>query len=43
MKMIFAVIQPTKLEAVQLALARLDVTRLTVCDAMVYARQRGQL
>src|SRR3954465_109605 len=43
MKMIFAVIQPTKLDAVQQALARLDVTRLTVCDAMGYARQRGQL
>src|SRR5215510_3948502 len=42
MKMIFAVIQPTKLDAVQQALARLDVTRMTVCDAMGYARQRGQ-
>ena len=43
MKMLFAVIQPTKLDAVQHALARLDVTRMTVCDAMGYARQRGQL
>ena len=43
MKMIFAVIQPTKLTAAQQALARLDVTRMTVCDAMGYARQRGQL
>ena len=43
MKMIFAVIQPTKLDAVQQALTRLDVTRMTVCDAMGYARQRGQL
>lgn len=43
MKMIFAVIQPTKLDAVQPALAKLDVTRMTVCDAMGYARQRGQL
>src|SRR4029450_12847862 len=43
MKMLFAVIQPTKLDAVQQALARLDVTRMTVCDAMGYARQRGQL
>ena len=43
MKMIFAVIQPTKLDAVQQALSRLDVTRMTVCDAMGYARQRGQL
>ena len=43
MKMIFAVIQPTKLDAVQQALGRLDVTRMTVGDAMGYARQRGQL
>ncbi|MCI0334298.1 MAG: P-II family nitrogen regulator [Planctomycetes bacterium] len=43
MKMLFAVIQPTKLDAVQQALSRLDVTRMTVCDAMGYARQRGQL
>jgi len=43
MKMIVAVIQPTKLDAVQEALARIGVTRMTVCDAMGYARQRGQL
>jgi nitrogen regulatory protein PII len=43
MKMIFAVIQPMKLDAVEQALTRLDVTRMTVCDAMGYARQRGQL
>src|SRR5215510_8921407 len=43
MKMIFAVIQPTKLDAVHQALERLDVTRMTVCDAQGYARQRGQL
>jgi nitrogen regulatory protein P-II 1 len=43
MKMIVAVIQPTKLDAVQKALARLDVTRMTVSDAMGYARQRGQM
>jgi nitrogen regulatory protein P-II 1 len=42
MKMIIAVIQPTKLEAVQRALMRIGVTRMTVCDAMGYARQRGQ-
>ena len=42
MKFIIAVIQPTKLDAVQQALARLGVTRMTVCDAMGYARQRGQ-
>ena len=43
MKMIIAVIQPMKLGAVEKALARLDITRMTVCDAMGYARQRGQL
>lgn len=43
MKMVIAVIQPTKLDAVHQALERLDVTRMTVCDAQGYARQRGQL
>jgi len=42
MKLILAVIQPTKLEAVQRALARLGVTRMSVSDAMGFARQRGQ-
>ncbi len=41
MKLIIAVIQPTKLEAAQQALAALGVTRMTVADAMGYARQRG--
>lgn len=43
MKMVIAVIQPTKLDAVHQALSRLDVTRMTVCDAQGYARQRGQI
>jgi nitrogen regulatory protein PII len=43
MKMLVAVIQPTKLDAAQQALSRLDVTRMTVCDAMGFARQRGQV
>ena len=42
MKMIIAVIQPTKLEAVQRALMRIGVTRMTVCDAQGYGRQRGR-
>ncbi len=42
MKLILAVIQPTKLDAVKQALARIGVTRLTVTDAMGFARQRGQ-
>ncbi len=41
MKLVVAIIQPTKLDAVQQALSRIDVQRMTVCDAMGYARQRG--
>jgi len=40
-KLILAVIQPTKLKAVQEALNRIEVERLTVCDAQGFARQRG--
>ena len=43
MKLILAVIQPTKLDAVQQALSRIGVTRMSVCDATGFARQRGQL
>ena len=43
MKLILAVIQPTKLESVQQALNRIGVARMTVCDATGFARQRGQL
>jgi nitrogen regulatory protein P-II 1 len=42
MKMLIAIIQPTKLKAVTEALRRIGVTRLTVADAMGFARQRGQ-
>ena len=42
MKMIFAIIQPAKLSALQEALRRIGVTRLTVGDAVGFARQRGQ-
>lgn len=42
MKMVVAVIQPTKLDAVREALTRLEVNRMTVCDAQGFARQRGQ-
>ena len=42
MKLIIAVIQPIKLELVLQALKRIGVTRLSVCDAMGFARQRGQ-
>lgn len=42
MKLILAVIQPTRLQAVIDALSKLEVTRLTICDAHGYGRQRGQ-
>jgi nitrogen regulatory protein P-II 1 len=42
MKMLIAIIQPTKLTAVRAALEKVEVTRMTVCDAQGYARQRGQ-
>lgn len=42
MKLLVAIIQPTKLKAVEEALRRIGVSRLTVADAMGYARQRGQ-
>ena len=42
MKTIVAVIQPTKLRALQEALVKIGVERLTVCDAQGYGRQRGQ-
>lgn len=43
MKLIVAVIQPTKLDAVRQALEHIGVTRFTVSDAMGYARQRGHI
>lgn len=36
MKLIIATIQPTKVEAVRQALQRVEVNRLTVCDAQAY-------
>jgi nitrogen regulatory protein P-II 1 len=42
MRFIIAVIQPTKLDAVREALNNISVTRMTVCDAQGFARQRGQ-
>lgn len=43
MKLIWAVIQPTKLASVEKALVNIGVTRMTVLDAMGYARQRGHI
>ncbi len=42
MKLLIAIIQPTKLTAVREALNKLGVTRMTVCDAQGYGRQRGR-
>lgn len=42
MKLVIAVIQPTKLEAVRQALDKIEVTRMTVCDAQGYGRTRGR-
>ena len=43
MKLVVAIIQPTKVDTVQVALANVGVERMTVCDAAGFARQRGQL
>jgi len=40
--MVVAFIQPTKLKAVQEALAAIGVERMTVCDALGYGQQLGQ-
>ena len=42
MKLIIAIIQPTKLEEVKEALAEVEVFRLTVLDCLGFGRQRGQ-
>jgi nitrogen regulatory protein P-II 2 len=42
MKLIIAVIQPHRLEAVKQALADVEVFRLTVMDVQGFGRQRGQ-
>ena len=42
MKLIVAIIQPTKLEAVKEALTEVEVVRLTVMDCQGFCRQKGQ-
>lgn len=42
MKLVVALIRPTKLQAVRTALENVAVERMTVCDAQGYGRQRGQ-
>lgn len=41
MRLVLAMIQPTKLKAVQEALNKIGVERMTVCDALGYGQQRG--
>jgi nitrogen regulatory protein P-II 1 len=43
MRLITAIIQPTKLSAVRDALEEHGVQRMTVCDALGYGRQHGQV
>lgn len=42
MKLIVAIIQPSRLEAVKTALTEVDVVRLTVMDVQGFGRQKGQ-
>lgn len=42
MKLIVAIIQPNKLEAVKEALSKVEVFRLTVLDCQGFGRQKGQ-
>ena len=42
MKLIIAIIQPDKLEAVKKALTEVEVFRLTVVDCQGFGRQKGQ-
>jgi nitrogen regulatory protein P-II 1 len=42
MRLVLALIQPTKLRAVQEALAKIGVERMTICDAQGYGQQLGE-
>ncbi|MBN1910683.1 MAG: P-II family nitrogen regulator [Pirellulales bacterium] len=42
MKTVIAVIQPPKLNAVREALEKIEVTRMTVCDAQGFGQQQDQ-
>jgi nitrogen regulatory protein P-II 1 len=41
-RLVIAVIQPTKLSAVREALEKIEVTRITIADAQGFGRQRGR-
>jgi len=42
-KLVVAIIQPTKLDAVREALEKIDVRRLTICDAQGFGQQQGRV
>ncbi|MCA9229949.1 MAG: P-II family nitrogen regulator [Planctomycetales bacterium] len=42
MKLILAIIQPSKLEDVKTALSQVEVVRLTIMDVQGFGRQKGQ-
>ena len=42
MKLIIAIIQPSKLEDVKAALSEVEVLRLTIMDCQGFGRQKGQ-
>ncbi len=42
MKVVLAIIRPTKLDAVREALGKIEVMRMTISDAQGYGQQRGQ-
>ena len=42
MKLIIAIVQPSKLEAIKAALTEVEVFRLTVMDCQGFGRQKGQ-
>ncbi len=41
MKMLIAIVQPTKVDLLQAALEKIGVSRMTVCDAQGFGQQRG--
>lgn len=43
MKLVIAVIQPTKLSAVREALAKIEVARMTVCDGQGFGRREDRM
>lgn len=42
MKLIIAIVQPSKLEDVKAALSEVEVVRLTIMDVQGFGRQKGQ-